>query len=295
MACPQPAYWDYLAGGIYTVTSRDVKDPLQGNYLPNCSLIAVLASLAWKKTIPALQNHTITKELTEPYTFTFYTAANTPVTQKTSGKLPLDANRKLLHAKSDTSATEIWPALWEKAYYQWLSKKDPPDYCLYQQWQNPETVLLHLTGKNPLKTKSNGISCLVAGTTFSQIYSLCESYARSTINYIIKMPAVAWTFDPAVTNPAKVQFSPTTIAARHTYSLLGVVKTGTEVTQQYIVLRNPYGTTKRDPASGSVSLYNPGGLWCSQNIYLSDTSDGIFAIRADDFVKYFEGYAWMPL
>ena len=109
------------------------------------------------------------------------------------------------------------------------------------------------------------------------------------------MPAVAWTFDPAVTNPAKVQFSPTTIAARHTYSLLGVVKTGTEVTQQYIVLRNPYGTTKRDPTSGLCRFTTREDYGAVRIFTLSDTSDGIFAIRADDFVKYFEGYAWMPL
>jgi hypothetical protein len=66
-------------------------------------------------------------------------------------------------------------------------------------------------------------------------------------------------------------------------------------TKKFVVLRNPFGTLRKDPASGSVSVYIAGGLWCSTNIYLSDPNDGIFAISAADFFKYFAGYTWTPI
>jgi hypothetical protein len=294
MACPQPTYFDYFSsGGIagkYTVGTRDVKDPVQGSYLNNCSFIAVLTSLAWKKTILALQNHTINLTLTEPYTFTFYANVNIPISQKTNGTLPQDANRKLLHAKSDTDATEIWPALWEKAYYQWLENlpkvTDQPNYCLHTAWQSPITLLLQLTGKTPVQKISNGSTTLNATAAFSEIDSWCSGCPVATYR-TIKSPAVAWSYDPNVANPANVQFSSDTIAAQHTYSLLGVAA------KKFIVLRNPYGSGKKEPTL--VSLYNADALWCSNNINLVNKTDGIFAISADDFVKYFAGYAWMPI
>jgi hypothetical protein len=294
MACPQPIYFDYYSsGGIagkYTVGTREVKDPAQGNYLNNCSLIAVLASLAWKKSIAALKNHTINKELTEPFTFTFYSAVNTPATQKTNGWLPQDANRKLLHAKSDTDATEIWPALWEKAYYQWIDNlpnvTDKPNYSLHTEWQNAVTVLRQLTGLEPVSKKSDGITTLNASSTFTDIYNWCSVCPIDATYRTIKSPAVAWSFDPNVANPAKVQFTLDTILPKHTHSLLGVCG-------NYIVLRNPFGSAKKEPTG--VSICKPDALWCSTTINLVNINDGIFAILVDDFVKYFEGYAWMPL
>jgi hypothetical protein len=296
MACPKPTYFEKFSSGgtagTYTLETRDVKDPAQGNYLNNCSFIAVLSSLAWKKAIPALKTHTINLPLKDPYTFKFYINETTFISQKTNGTLPQDANRKLLHAKSDTSAIEIWPALWEKAYYQWLDnlpkETDQPDYCLHTEWQSPLTLLRQLTGKIPVQNISNGSSTLDATAVFSDIDSWCNSCPIATYRSI-KSPAVAWSYDPIVANPAKVQFSSNTIAAQHTYSLLGVAA------ENYIVLRNPYGSGKREPDPALVALKNTDALWCSTSINLVYTTDGIFAISADDFVKYFAGYAWMPL
>ena len=64
-----------------------------------------------------------------------------------------------------------------------------------------------------------------------------------------KTPAVAWTYDPRVANPAGVVFSPATIEAQHTYSLLGVVGKidHRKWTEKYIVLRNPCGSARGNP------------------------------------------------
>ena len=79
-----------------------------------------------------------------------------------------------------------------------------------------------------------------------------------------------------------------TIIAKHTYSLLGVVNLGTTLDKRFIVLRNPLGKNKGDPNMPGY-LYTS-APWCN-NIILGDV-DGIFALRIDQFVKYFEKYAW---
>lgn len=309
MTCEPPSRWDYYSSGgtagTYTVGTRDVTDPVQGGFLPNCSLIAVLASLAWKKIL--------IDQPQEPYTFKFYRydQDNKVVEDSisTTGRLPLDASGKLKHAKSST-ATEIWPALWEKAYYKWLEKlagidTDTPDYCKYDQWQSPETLLFQLTGKSLYSVKSDGKTSLNADTVFKDIDGVCDTYGRITTNRTIRAPAAAWTYASAAENPANsadptnpvYPYSPDTapgslIDKRHTYSLLGVVgkkDSNANWTEKYVVLRNPYGPVLKDP-SLPVGLYTVSGLWCSTNINLADNTDGIFALRADQFVNYFQGY-----
>ncbi len=161
MACPQPSKYDYYSSGgtIGTFGTPEFNDPVQGHYLQNCSLIAAFASLAWKGKIS-----TQTQDpRNTTYSFKFY---NPNKTQQLEGKTPLDAAGKLLHAKSETP-TEIWPALYEKAYYMWLDKIDDPsgrpDYCKYTGWQSPVTILNQLTGMavSPIPaTPLNAVYCL---------------------------------------------------------------------------------------------------------------------------------------
>jgi hypothetical protein len=288
--CVPPAKWDYYSSGgtIGTFGTPEVKDPVQGKYLNNCSLIAAFASLAWKGKIGAQpQDPRITT-----YTFQFY---NPNKQQKADGKTPLDANAKLMHAKSDTT-TEIWPALYEKAYYMWLDKIDAadgrPNYCKYIGWQSPETVLPQLTGVGVKKKLCLNQS---SDNVFSDINdNLCTNFNPVVTNRTLLYPAVAWTYDSRVYNPNGAVYSDTTIVSQHTYSLLGVTgtKAGTVWTSKYIVLRNPYGMGKGDPAI-TLPFLNEHfftGAWCGFNLGIAD---GIFALRADQFVKYFEAYAWV--
>ncbi len=283
--CVPPAKWDkYSSGGtVGTFGNPDVKDPVQGIYLENCSLIAGLASLAWKGKIGVQPG--------PAYAFKFYRKDpnNNTIeeTQNTDEILPLNAMGKLMHAKSDTP-TEIWPALYEKAFYQWLDKlgltnvSARPDYCQHTEWQSPVTVLFQLTGKE-VRQKS----CPDWDTVFNDIDGFCTNCGRSTTNRAINYAAVAWTYDPNANIPTGAVYSDTTIIGKHSYSLLGVVKLGTAFEQKFVVLRNPYGIGKGDPKMDG--LYT-GALWCN-NINFGD-ADGIFALRIDLFVKYFAGYAW---
>jgi len=282
--CVKWTTWDYYSSGgtLGTFGIADVKDPVQGVYLKNCSLIAALASLAWKgkiSTQPPGPQYT--------YTFKFYPSANP---QKTDGKLPLNSTGKLMHAKSDTP-TEIWPALYEKAYYQWLEnlgldyEQGRPNYCSHIEWQDPRTVLSQLTGKT---VSPKPKTPLVAVTAFDDIDAFCVNLVSNT-NRAIQSPAVAWTYDTGS------QYSDTTIVVKHTYSLLGVAgkkDINGKWTDKYVVLRNPYGKSKGDPAMPAGSLYT-GALWC-KNINLGD-NDGLFALKYDLFAQYFAGYAWTTI
>jgi len=275
LACVQPSKYDYIG----TFGTPGVNDPVQGKYLRNCSLIAAFSSLAWKGKIAT--------QAAGPniiYSFQFF---NPNKTQKLDGKTPLDSNTKLMHAKSDTE-NEIWPALYEKAYYMWLDGIDDPsgrpNYCKYTGWQNPVTVLQQLTGKNV-----NAVTAtpLVALTAFNNINAFCDNLVSNT-NRAIKSPAVAWTYNTGA------QYSDTTIVVNHTYSLLGVAGTKDAQgnwTNRYVVLRNPWGKEKGEPKGmpdGSLYTAVP---WC-KNIILGNT-DGIFALRYDLFAQYFAGYAWI--
>jgi len=281
MACQQPAKHDYYASGgtLGTFGTPEFNDPVQGNYLQNCSLIAAFSSLAWKAKIttqPAGPKIT--------YSFQFY---NPNKQQQADGMTPLDANAKLLHAKSDTE-NEIWPALYEKAYYMWLDNlNDPsgrPDYCKYSGGQDPVTVLKQLTGKN---VSAKPPTPLVAIDSFNNIDAFCVNLVTNT-NRAIQSPALAWTYE------AGAQYSDTKIIAKHTYSLLGVAgkKNAQGIwTDRYIVLRNPYGKNRGDPTGLPAGSLYTAALWC-KNINLAN-NDGIFALRYDLFAQYFAGYAWV--
>ena len=269
--CSQPN-WKPSSVGFGT---PNVRDPAQGSVLKNCSLIAAFSSMAWKNKIPVQSI---------PCKFTFYdqnTLVPTPV--YSDNYLPYDSSGAIMHAHSD-DPTKIWPSLYEKAYYQYLdgltTPTGRPDYCKYTGWQSPVTVLKQLMGMTPFQK-----NCYNANpdTVFSDINNWCVNWNPLATNRTIKTPAVAWTSDTGS------QYSDSTIIKQHTYSLLGVTgtKSGSDWTSKYIVLRNPYGKRYGDPATGAGTLFT--GTWCSFNLA---ENDGLFALKADQFVRFFTNYAW---
>jgi hypothetical protein len=284
LPCVQPSKYDYYASGgtIGTFGTPAFNDPVQGKYLNNCSLIAAFASLAWKGKI----NTQASDPRTKTYSFQFY---NPNKLQKADGMTPLDSRGKLMHAKSDTE-NEIWPALYEKAYYMWLDKIDDPsgrpNYCNYTGWQNPVTVMKQLTGlaMSPIQTAP-----LVALTAFNDIDAFCTDQISNT-NRAIRSPAVAWTYSTGS------QYSDSTIVKEHTYSLLGVAGTKdyqNKWVSRYVVLRNPWGKVSGEPTGMPAGSLYTAVAWC-KGIILGNT-DGIFALRYDLFAAYFAGYSWILL
>ena len=93
-------------------------------------------------------------------------------------------------------------------------------------------------------------------------------------------PMVAWT---PVSASSGLDYGSAHIVLNHAYSILGWdYRNGTE----YIVLRNPWGTYE-------ATLNALSGNWSSYDTFWRDTplsSDGIFAITAETFKQYFEGF-----
>jgi len=96
---------------------------------------------------------------------------------------------------------------------------------------------------------------------------------------------IAWTHHDA---PITGTFDTNNIIQDHAYSVLGV-----HPGADYVILRNPYGPSKGDPidpaivlTAGSVTLAG------KQIIYLSTTSDGIFALKFATFQTHFDKLAY---
>ena len=175
---------------------------------------------------------------------------------------------------------ELWPTLYEKAYAGWVLAGEPVNQTIVVNepnlsgisWANSELIMKRITGYN-YATDS------LATYTANQIRALING--RNPLNNAL----IAWTYHGA---PLAGAYDSNNILQDHAYSVLGV-----HPTEDYVILRNPYGPSKGDPidpaivkTTGSVTL--PG----KQIIYLSTTSDGIFALRFATFQTHFDKLAY---
>lgn len=279
-----------IPGGVFTVGNRDVQDPVQGP-IGNCWLIATLASLAWCRTKLA-NTPTCSISLNQtapPYKFKF-TDIGTGTTKEisTNEKIPRDPTGNPVGCMSAT-ANEIWPPLYEKAYYQWRDMvannlTSPPEIPNYDDTGTSLQALRELT---KLQTTSKTVMNTDPSTVFSDIYGSTETLPRIPIEQRkMKYPATAWTYDPDnLPSGFSVDYSGGPIAGRHDYSLLGTLgKLDSPLTDKYIVLRDPWGLS--DPSGTGVKNNIS---WCGIDL---SKNDAIFAYNADEFVKKFQGYGW---
>ena len=190
-----------------------------------------------------------------------------------------------IYARS-TEVGEIWPAIFEKAFAKWVTyqklkkRTDHPNYANINKGSGTD-ALSQLTG---LKNTFYSTKSLSANEIYTKVEENCVS--RKTFN-----PMIADTYGSADAAPDKIKYDNANIVATHTYSILGMQQTGGN---KYIVLRNPWGSN--DPTLAVVggtwtawdAPYNGGPGWW-RPIDLA-TTDGIFALQADTFKKYFSGF-----
>lgn len=266
-----------------------VEDPAQSDLVENCSLIAAMASCAWLKKGNWFKYVTVDDPLRESYQFTFYDYQKSIPQFSTSPAIQL-SNGIPLYARS-TTIGESWPGIVEKAYYisrdylrgLWddpanLDSAYQPDIVYYNPEErnptaNPKTVLFHLLGVEPKYYDS------LPADVFLELEKICTG----VIPYKkIKFPAVAWTKTDA----------PAPITNKHTYSILGLAGTktpGGAWLTKYIVLRDPKNVAA-DPGFGANEVL--ASKWL---MFDFTQKDGIFALKADLFPTYFQGYAYVPV
>jgi hypothetical protein len=255
------------------ISGKTFKDPIQGTTLPNCGFIAGIASRAWVNPflIPSVYLG-MTNNL-RFYQFRFYNPAsaaygtvNASEKVDTGGAFSSDAN-------------ELWPSLYEKAYAGWVLAGEPVNKTIVVDevnlagisWANSELIMKRITGKN------------YATDTVAEY----ANNIRTLINNRnpLQNSLIAWTYHDA---PLAGVYDENNIMKDHAYSVLGV-----HPSNDYVLLRNPYGPSRGDPIDNSIVL-TTGTVTLPEKmpIYLSNTSDGIFALSFTTFQTHFDKLAY---
>jgi len=300
--------WAPLPGGTYfrdPMADRGyLQDPVQGCGV-DCYVIAACSAIAWVS--PQL----IPGQAGPAYNYNFWNVRNDGVNRQvnTDNKLALDSSNRLVYGHS-TDPAEIWLAMMEKAYgiAKGLAGADigQPNLAA-DSGGNPVTALAHIAkGVNAAYTST---TITTAGKTWAQMMTAIgankfEPANACTVAYSkTKFPMVAFTY---VTAPAGVTYNADTIAANHSYAVLGLNRYNNKC---YIVLRNPYGPVAGDPAlAGSLAggtwtiqtskYYDRGGVQYnpirsdSYSVNLAD-NDGTFALDTAVFMTHFEGLGYI--
>ncbi len=270
--------WVNTAGEFF-VNGAEVTDPIQGA-VADCYFIAALSSLAWADTyVIADKSAYIGGKVY--YEFDFYDGGVCKKVEITS-LLPMSSNL-FIYARSSENG-ELWPALYEKAFAKWSTKdaSDEPDITKIA-FGDPVRALATLTNLPPNYRTNSSLSADDIWKTVRE-----NSTGSKTFN-----PMVAWTYGTAPS--PDVNYNSAHLVANHSYSILGWASANN---QNYIVLRNPWGTYEATLNTANITwvawnepYYNdPNGTWLSIPMA---TNDGIFALRADIFQKYFAGFGWV--
>lgn len=303
-----PDGWQTLPGAVYAANGMNYKQIVQDKNYQNCWLIAALASVAFKQ-VPTSSIGAVQKDHPLSYSFKFWgynpkDKVKTGYLQETSGDVLL-SDDMVTHARHATIQKDIWPTLYEKAFYQFLGnyyklteadaqtttfKASLPDYSAFGSGEALK-ALWHLTGYSGELYREISTKNYDANSVFSEIYSKCSlSYNKIAGQKMIDFPAIASTYDPAAGDalPQGAVYGNSTVAKKHTYSLLGVYGVPANAPdKKFIVLRDPLGPTATEPSQNGV---NRTSTWWG--IQFTDVTDGIFALSAEQFVLYFKYYGW---
>ncbi len=275
--------WVYT-GGEYFECGTEFTDPVQGA-VGDCYFIAALASVAWARPyVISERKCSMGPSKTEKDILDFFEFYNGGTAEKVeiTQSLPM-VNNSFIYARS-SEVGELWPALYEKAFGKWKTKdqSDQPD-ILKIAGGDPVWALSILTNLVPNYRFNNSLS---ADTIWQTVRA--NSISCKTFN-----PMVAWTYPTA---PPGVDYNNAHIAASHAYSILGWAF---NANQEYIILRNPWGTYESDPKVANIITWvawdqpyygDPHGWWRPIDMA---TNDGIFALSSDTFQKYFQGFGWV--
>jgi hypothetical protein len=262
-----------------------------------------------------------TVALTNPY----------PVTVSITTNILMD-DQNFSWCQASSKLAETWPALWEKAfakfcmfkikrnitYKQLVSADTDPDFSTLPKgsdWGgNPSTCLSYLTNGsvNPKPYTTFSSFKLDSAEIYKFIRSLCvttrigkDSGGLGIYNGAkTKYPMGAWTYQDSASAKAianvDVTYKTSTIVPDHCYSILGIYE---DNNGQYIVMRNPYGTSDPEVAVGKGPWIYYDTLYAIGNMVALGTSkpvsfdfttvDGIFALDVKVFSQYFEGFGYV--
>lgn len=268
-----PAGADWADPGDFFEEGTEFFDPVQGG-LGDCYLIAALSAVAWSRPYVTVHRERAIGPGQQEFVdrIDFYSGGLKSI--EVSERVPLvTGTHAWIYARS-SEASEIWPAVYEKAYAKWKTN-DPTDEPNYGPiaggWPvQATTELTDLAGV----TKT--CSALSSDEIWNSVRSNCLTYR--TIN-----PMTAWTF---CQTPTPVDYTGTGIVAYHAYTILGWAYVNSS---KYIVIRNPWGDNGPvvNGLTGNWFAYEQ-SFW--RKVPLN--SGGVFAIPVDTFKKYYWQFGW---
>jgi hypothetical protein len=309
-----PAICCYYFPGRMTL--NDIVDDVIQGCTRSCYFMAALCSTVWS-LFPNFPPDKAEKNL---YEIT-YTYPNQGGTKKVtvSKDLVLNQNNTPVFARPPVNTNEIWPAVYEKAYAVFLplSQSNLPYSGNYSDYPrpnipefkggNPIEALEHITGYawtldstyfTIKKVQPDGTWRLMsAAECWDKIYGACIS-ADPAAKKRTKYPMVAYTYYDETDAGTGITYGNEIIVANHSYSILGIYVWNSN---NYIVLRNPYGKLwGADPNDPEFKKVLAGGTWNPTGFsrqMIGDNGisfdDGIFALKVDEFIKYFKAFGWV--
>lgn len=275
--------FDWIDPGHFFTDSARPIDVIQGS-LGDCYFVAALASVAWTHPFTIAQRTRpidVSGQFATPGAVDLVLFWNESTNQwdriEVTELLPMQPpSDGYIYARSD-DPTEIWSAIYEKAYAMWRTG-DTDNYPNYSPITggDPAAALTALTGLPRSYYPTNGVAP----------YDIWQTVRSHSLSFKTFDPMVAWTYGSDNDAPTPINYGNAHIVANHAYSILGWdydESTGDE----YIVLRNPWGSTEAilDVEGGSWYAYD-GSFWRPTPL----GSQGIFALRADIFQQYYAGY-----
>lgn len=266
----KPANIDWFDMGDYFEDLNEFNDPIQGA-LGDCYYIAALSSVVWARPYTIVNMIRPGTESNPIHRVVFYKDGTTPQSLEVTENVPVTkTTHNWIYARS-LDATEVWPAVMEKAYAKWRTGNttDFPEYPPIAGGDPVMACAQLIKGartyySNPSKTAAQIITLVRA-----------NSLTKRTVN-----PMVAWTYG---TPPTGVNYTAAKIAGNHAYSVLGWEYHNSTY---YVVLRNPWGTYSAvlDVLPGN---WNTVLMGTPVNVPLN--ANGVFAMKLDTFKKYFAG------
>ena len=203
---------------------------------------------------------------------------------------------------------------------------DDPDYGL-MNYNSPFQALMDITGLSYINSTFYTDTWLpvvpnpphdgegIVDTLRSGICANTQFNLTKTEEFLwARRPAVAYTYYsdtyvPALANPPNftdtVTYDCAGMPANHAFSILGVYQEKNDgVTTQFVVLRNPWGdageqgdfnaSLQNALATRLQQAINASGIAPKISYYTTDLGiEGIFALRCDYFMRYFEAFGWV--
>jgi len=269
-----------------TVDSASWRDPMQGA-IADCYLLAAMIAVAWSLPRPwqARIDEAQQRRDDAGLPFAFYRASTgLDWGARVRPTFAVNDSARPVFARS-SQKDEAWPALLEKAFVVKMrgltGEPTPLDYqAIGDLRQEPQAAARMLAGG--VERTRVAVTGGESDRLSTQVAALCD--ARG----VTRVPVMAWTYDDTH-GTGGLGWSETGLFRHHAYAVLGVMR---EDDRDFVVMRNPYGTSLFRRDRYAVGPWSPGpGDHGESQVTLN--TNGVLAITRDWFDRCMRKMGWL--